>query len=1042
MTRPKGKIEGAIFALLLLFCVVKSQECVEGRDKTTFRVSDAQLYGSAKSYHKILGSGPRSLSAFFPLDFQFSRPSLVEQLNSGVRVLDFDVVVKDNGDRVSTLYVINNAVDAKSECSNITECFSKINGWSVSNPGHGMLSIVVRFLGQTTSASACSTNELSSLRSCASSKCSNLPFISTAVDTACSTTSAEERLRCIRENPGLRLDAATCVAINCRSELNVVYGNCSNVAKCVTDVVTDDEHGCCDDSSDPDYCPDCLTCQYAKGATAAQSAMHSMQATLNGVTRQWSESDSLVSTTTFNNLFDNLAVDKYLPTKYYQSSYLTTPQNQLDYVSALQSAVWMAGWTSDRLLKVTDVQQTDSSIASALAAKGWPLLSEVRGRTAIIVGNTDFVESALKPYPFFRLSLPSDVSSPLRSIVSYSYSLAVPSSSAGNALMLTYADTFGDTTSNLRSNRSEALSSHSHMLMTWNPPTTAPFSTSSVATAPADWGTSTSFYIPGGSPGVCVSNLASYGCSPQQIENPNLITEGRCTWDDMVFRARLGSYAEQIYTTGTVVTTSSDLELTFDGFLELDVGNATTGIVKVQGAEQVVAVSFPNVNMVRSPIITSAIVYLQSKEQHTSNVNLTIAADITYSDPDALVAANFSYAVSDRLWSTTQMSWIPPAWGYAEEVSFMQQSPDISSVIQEVVSQPWWSGNTAQMVVLVKRDSVDLSVSADPATPQSPNGTRNAHAGVDEGSMPPSITIKYRPYSGLTVTVPIATFAEQLIVGGAVQVNSTDLELPRDTYWSTGEQVVGMRFESLNIPRGTKIDYAYVQFTTADTQQGDVALFVTLENSTHPDPFPIADLMTVYNYNLTDRYSTLNSCVWSPRSWRTELEQDVRQRTCNLASALQELVMSSTWDEQSATVVLIQRDSSDSGTSYRNSHSGRLGAAFRPFLTVQYRTEALESASVTKSTSLSPSVSPPPSPSVSVTLGSNGGGTGSSKSSSPDQMGVAIGVAIGAVALIAIIAIAIRRCRAARNPLVVPAGRTRTRVGIKKFDRVDDDNNL
>ena len=62
--------------------------------------------------------------------------------------------------------------------------------------------------------------------------------------------------------------------------------------------------------------------------------------------------------------------------------------------------------------------------------------------------------------------------------------------------------------------------------------------------------------------------------------------------------------------------------------------------------------------------------------------------------------------------------------------------------------------------------------------------------------------------------------AEEETIGGAMDLNSSDLELCTDRGTS---QWVGMRFNNLNIPQGANIVNAYIQFETDETGNDDPA---------------------------------------------------------------------------------------------------------------------------------------------------------------------------------------------------------------------------
>ncbi|MFO7722242.1 MAG: CehA/McbA family metallohydrolase [Bacteroidales bacterium] len=83
---------------------------------------------------------------------------------------------------------------------------------------------------------------------------------------------------------------------------------------------------------------------------------------------------------------------------------------------------------------------------------------------------------------------------------------------------------------------------------------------------------------------------------------------------------------------------------------------------------------------------------------------------------------------------------------------------------------------------------------------------------------------------------------------GSIYVNSTDVELVYDG--SRGNQVVGLRFQGLQIPGGANITGAYIQFTTDEVTTGATALTIRGHASDNSQPFSTA------TYDVSSRTTT------------------------------------------------------------------------------------------------------------------------------------------------------------------------------------------
>ncbi|HSF14766.1 MAG TPA: Ig-like domain-containing protein, partial [Vicinamibacteria bacterium] len=130
---------------------------------------------------------------------------------------------------------------------------------------------------------------------------------------------------------------------------------------------------------------------------------------------------------------------------------------------------------------------------------------------------------------------------------------------------------------------------------------------------------------------------------------------------------------------GSVNLTSSDLELTFDK------------------SDQTVGMRFNGVSIPKSAVITSAFVQFQVDQATSEVTSLTIrgqAAD------NAATFSSTSGNISSRPPTTAAVSWSPPAWTSADLAGPDQRTPNIASVIQQIVNRSGWvSGNSIAIII-------------------------------------------------------------------------------------------------------------------------------------------------------------------------------------------------------------------------------------------------------------------------------------------------------------------------------------------------------
>lgn len=131
---------------------------------------------------------------------------------------------------------------------------------------------------------------------------------------------------------------------------------------------------------------------------------------------------------------------------------------------------------------------------------------------------------------------------------------------------------------------------------------------------------------------------------------------------------------------GGVSLTSTDLELVADG-----------------SSVQTVGLRFGALAVPSGAVVVKAWIQFSTDEVTTAATSLSIRAQAADN------AATFTTAtgnVSSRPRTSAVVGWVPAAWNTGGERGTAQQTPDLSSVLQEVVSRTGWrSGNAAAFVV-------------------------------------------------------------------------------------------------------------------------------------------------------------------------------------------------------------------------------------------------------------------------------------------------------------------------------------------------------
>lgn len=144
---------------------------------------------------------------------------------------------------------------------------------------------------------------------------------------------------------------------------------------------------------------------------------------------------------------------------------------------------------------------------------------------------------------------------------------------------------------------------------------------------------------------------------------------------------------------------------------------------------------------------------------------------------------------------------------------------------------------------------------------------------------------------------------------GSVSLSSTDLELINDP--SDGNQMAGMRFTGLNIPRNALITDARIQFTVEDNNYDNpCSLVIYGQDSDDAAPFSGAD------FDLSSRPLTEASVNWSPPNWPEIGAAGPSQQTPNLAPIIQEIVSREGFAPSSAFAFLVEGQGRRTAESY------------------------------------------------------------------------------------------------------------------------------
>jgi hypothetical protein len=143
-------------------------------------------------------------------------------------------------------------------------------------------------------------------------------------------------------------------------------------------------------------------------------------------------------------------------------------------------------------------------------------------------------------------------------------------------------------------------------------------------------------------------------------------------------RITVGTDDAEESATGSFAATSTDLELVYDG------------------SNQKVGIRFPNLTIPAGATITKAYVQFEADETQSEATTLSIQGQAA----DNALTFSSATKMSTRPRTTAATSWTPAPWTLISETGANQRTPDLTTVIQEIVGRAGWTNGNALALII------------------------------------------------------------------------------------------------------------------------------------------------------------------------------------------------------------------------------------------------------------------------------------------------------------------------------------------------------
>lgn len=355
-----------------------------------------------------------------------------------------------------------------------------------------------------------------------------------------------------------------------------------------------------------------------------------------------------------------------------------------------------------------------------------------------------------------------------------------------------------------------------------------------------------------------------------------------------------------------------ELEITFK------TGGGPTG-------NQIVGMRFQQVGIPQGTTVTSAVIEFFPSVGPPNIVSLSplvfetpqtvdISVDIVGELADD--AAPFTSVNSD-LSGRTKTASTPVRWDETidwDDTNTLQQTVDVTSIVQEIVSQSGWCGNNAMAMFIqdipggtplpgaLKADSYDGDPGRSPIL----------RVNFDEASVAPNACI--------TSTVTAQVFAtaddvEETISNGSLSLNGSSFDMQ-------SSQINGLRFPDVAIAQGSTIIEASLTFVARSVDTGSSTLVFRAEAEDDAPAFASRE------NDVSDRDTTSASVSWSAPDFDIVGQPHT---TVDLKSIIQEVIDRPGWETSNALAII----QSHSGGSQRRARTFNDSPIDAPVLTIK-----------------------------------------------------------------------------------------------------------
>lgn len=323
---------------------------------------------------------------------------------------------------------------------------------------------------------------------------------------------------------------------------------------------------------------------------------------------------------------------------------------------------------------------------------------------------------------------------------------------------------------------------------------------------------------------------------------------------------------------------------------------------------------YQNVDIPQGATITNAYLRFTSALLNSATTNITLQAELV---ADA-TAFSTSQRPSSRLTTQASVSWDDDNTFPLVGETFT--SPDLTNVVQEIISQSaWCGGHNLNMLITSQGVATD--------------SLRKVESYESGNGLAPQLVVEYDSSTATGCVTGSLSYQVENTNNNAEERSdgneSTGTEL---TFNSSANDFIGVRFDDVDVPNGATITDAYLVFTAYATHTGAASMDIQAVAEDDPNDF------AVYNqYLLRDKEKT-SAVTWvvPEFSYRQEYQSP------SLVTQVQSIINRNGWQSGQAMMFTMSNFSGDRGAY---TYYGRPSGAVR--LVIEFQGNATPTTAFT-----------------------------------------------------------------------------------------------